>query len=179
MRQDPAIPLGFCDSKSVDADGKPVYASYKPYFATFEPDALARSEIFDGREFVERFLAVKNVILNVSAVVWRREALLRALEACEADLARLRMAGDWRVYLEALAAPGARVAYVAAPLNTHRRHASSVTHALKAENHVSEVAAIHRWLAASAKPPAGVATAQTRYLGALKQQFAQAAARAG
>ena len=80
MRQDPAIQFGFCDSQSVDGEGKPVYDSYKPYFATLEPDALRRNEIFDGLTFVAQFLSVKNVILNVSSVVWRREALARALE---------------------------------------------------------------------------------------------------
>jgi hypothetical protein len=56
----------------------------------------------------------------------------------------LRMAGDWRLYLEALAAPGARIAYVADPLNVHRRHAASVTHSLKAQKHIEEIDSMHR-----------------------------------
>ena len=88
--------------------------------------------------------SVKNLILNVSAVVWRRDALLRALTACEADLADFRMAGDWRLYLEALALPGAKVGYEADPLNAHRRHATSVTHALDADRHVDEIASLPR-----------------------------------
>jgi hypothetical protein len=71
--------------------------------------------VFDGRNFATRYLGVKNTILNVSSVLWRREALLRALEVCRDDLKDLRMAGDWRLYLEALAAPGARIGYVADP----------------------------------------------------------------
>ena len=55
---------------------------------------------------------------------------------------RYRMAGDWRIYLEAMATPSARIAYVADPLNMHRRHAQSVTHALKAQQHVDEIAAL-------------------------------------
>src|SRR6201999_885355 len=98
-----------------------------------------------GREFVTRFLGVKNTILNVSSVLWRREALLRALEACQADLKDLRMAGDWRIYLESLAPSGARIAYVADPLNVHRRHAASVTHSLKAQKHIEEIASIHHF----------------------------------
>ena len=176
MKQDPAIQFGFCDSQSVDGEGKPVYDSYKRYFATLEPDALRRNEIFDGLSFMARFLSVKNVILNVSSVVWRREALARALEVCEGDLQRFRMAGDWRLYLEALAAPGARVAYVAAPLNVHRRHAASVTHSLKAQSHIEEVEAIHRWLQDHAATPRSVAAAQREYLAELKQQFGLAAA---
>ena len=176
MKQDPAIQFGFCNSQSVDGEGKPVYDSYKRYFATLEPDALRRNEIFDGLSFMAQFLSVKNVILNVSSVVWRREALARALEVCEGDLQRFRMAGDWRLYLEALAAPGARVAYVAAPLNVHRRHAASVTHSLKAQSHIEEVEAIHRWLQDHAATPRSVAAAQREYLAELKQQFGLAAA---
>jgi hypothetical protein len=40
-----------------------------------------------------------------------------------------------------LSEPGARVAYEATPLNVHRRHAGSVTHALDGERHANEIAA--------------------------------------
>ena len=136
--------MPFATSRSIDAEGKEVYASYKPYYATIEPDALSRTEVFEGVDFVTRYLAVKNTILNVSSVVWRREALLAALEACRDQLGEYRMAGDWRLYLQALAAPGAKLAYVADPLNIHRRHAESVTHSLKAEKHVGEIKSMHR-----------------------------------
>jgi glycosyltransferase involved in cell wall biosynthesis len=144
MKGDPDIALGFTDSKSIDADGAHLYASYKPYYATIEPGALSRTEVFDGREFVIRYLGVRNTILNVSSALWRREALLRALKACRDDLKNLRMAGDWRLYLEALADPGARIAYLADPLNVHRRHAASVTHSLKAQKHIEEIDCLHR-----------------------------------
>jgi glycosyltransferase involved in cell wall biosynthesis len=144
MRTDPSIAFGFSDSKSIDADGNRVYDSYKPYFASIEPDALSRTEAFEGRDFVKRYLSVKNTILNVSAVLWRRKTLLGALDACQKDLEQLRMAGDWRIYLECLAPRGARIAYVADPLNVHRRHAASVTHSLKAQKHIEEIESMHR-----------------------------------
>jgi glycosyltransferase involved in cell wall biosynthesis len=144
MSGDPDIAFGFTDSKSIDADGAHLYASYKPYYATIQPGALSRTEVFDGRDFVTRYLGVKNTILNVSSVLWRREALLRALEACRSDLRDLRMAGDWRIYLEALGTRGSKIAYVADPLNIHRRHAASVTHSLKAQKHIEEIESMHR-----------------------------------
>src|SRR5690606_29989345 len=136
MKADPSIAFAFTDSRTIHADGSPMWDSYKAYYASVEPGALSRSEVFEAGDFVRRLLAVKNLVLNVSAVVWRREALLRALDACGEELASYRMAGDWRLYLEALSVPGARVAYEATPLNVHRRHAQSVTHALDAERHV-------------------------------------------
>jgi glycosyltransferase involved in cell wall biosynthesis len=143
MQADPQVALGFADSRTITVDGAAQWESYKAYYATVEPGALARSEVFEAGDFVRRFLGVKNLLLNVSAVVWRRSALLAALDACGEELRGFRMAGDWRLYLQALAAPGARIAYEAQPLNVHRRHAGSVTHALDAERHVAEIARCH------------------------------------
>lgn len=145
MKSDPSIGFGFTDSKSIDADGLHLYASYKPYFATIEPGALSRTDVFEGRDFATRYLSVKNTILNVSSVLWRRESLLRALQACRGEIKQYRMAGDWRIYLECLAHPGMRIAFVADPLNVHRRHAASVTHSLKAQKHIEEIESIHRF----------------------------------
>ena len=94
--------------------------SYKTYYAETEPGALTESQVFDGREFATRYLAVRNLILNASAVVWRREVLLQVLSFC--DLTQFRLAGDWRLYLQALSIPGARIGYVSTVLNKHRRH---------------------------------------------------------
>ncbi len=140
---DPSVVMAFSDSRTIHADGSHQWDSYKGYYATVEPGALETSGVHDGTEFVSRFLAVKNLILNVSCVIWRREALLRALDALGPSLREFRMAGDWQLYLQALTEPGARIAYEAAPLNVHRRHAESVTHALKADLHVAEIARCH------------------------------------
>jgi len=67
------------------------------------------------------------------------------LRRCSADLAEFTMAGDWRVYAEALS-QGGSVAYVARPLNTHRRHAGSVTHSLPVSQHLDEVGRMHRYM---------------------------------
>lgn len=165
MQGDPNVRLAFTDSRTVHADGSPQWESYKGYYASVEPGALARTEVFDAEEFVRRFLGVKNLILNVSAVVWRRDALLEALQACQEELRGYRMAGDWRLYLEALRRPGARIGYEATPLNVHRRHAESVTHALAADRHVAEIARCHRMAAEGFPAIAGaVAAAQRAYV---------------
>jgi len=164
LAHDPAIVLAFTDSRTIDVDGAAQWESYKGYYGTIEPGALACTEIFDAGEFVRRFLATKNLILNVSAVVWRRTALLAALDACQAELRDYRMAGDWRLYLQALSLPGARIGYEAAPLNVHRRHAQSVTHALDAGRHVAEIARCHGAARKAVALPAAICDAQTQYL---------------
>jgi glycosyltransferase involved in cell wall biosynthesis len=171
LNDDPSICFAFSDSRSVKGDGSDQWADYKAYYATVEPSALTNTEIFDAAEFVERMLSVKNLILNASAVVWRREALLRALASCQAELLAFKMAGDWRLYLEALSFPGARVAYEALPLNVHRRHGDSVTHALDAEQHIREIASCHRFLNKSFNSPLQVRQAQGSYLVEVSRQL--------
>jgi glycosyltransferase involved in cell wall biosynthesis len=171
MRADSSIRFGFCDSRSIDAGGAQVYASYKPYFSTLEPNALTRAEVSNGKEFIDRFLSIKNTILNVSSVVWRRDALLSALGSCCKDLPQYRMAGDWRLYLECLAATNAKIAYVADPLNVHRRHVQSVTHTLKTQKHVEEIAAVHTLIRERFKPPKSVLTLQSVYLNEVRAQL--------
>jgi len=131
--------LGFCDSSQMDEEGDPLGASYKPYVNQIRPGAFDQSFVMEGPEFLASFLAVKNVILNVSGVVFRREALLAAMDQVGAELDGMGVAGDWRLYAEICAGAG-RVVYEAAALNAHRRHRTSVTHALKASRHLREIA---------------------------------------
>jgi glycosyltransferase involved in cell wall biosynthesis len=163
MEEDPSIVLGFSDSRTITGDGAALWDSYKSYYATVAPGALVHSGVFEADEFIRRFLSVKNLILNVSAVVWRRDALLRALDQCEDDLATFRMAGDWRLYLEVLAEPGAKMAYEATPLNVHRRHAESVTHSLRADKHIAEIAEIQELVAEAFDLPRTIRRAQELY----------------
>ena len=171
LSSDPAIQFAFTDSRTIDADGAPQWASYKPYYGSVVPGALTQTEVFEAADFVQRLLSVKNLILNVSSVVWRREALLRALAACETDLAGFRMAGDWRLYLEALTLPGAKVAYEAEALNVHRRHATSVTHALDADRHVAEIVRCHEFARLAFGLPEPVCAGQAAYVAEVAEQL--------
>jgi glycosyltransferase involved in cell wall biosynthesis len=174
LSSDPSIQLAFTDSRTIDAEGEPQWPSYKPYYGTVVPGGLAQTEVFEAKAFVHHFLSVKNLILNVSSVVWRRDALLRALTECETDLAEFRMAGDWRLYLEALALPGAKVAYEAEPLNVHRRHIASVTHALDADRHVDEIARCHAIARREFALPEPVAVKQAEYVTEVARQLGAA-----
>jgi hypothetical protein len=174
LRSDPAMQIAFSDSRTIGLDGAPMWESYKEYYGTIEPNALTRTGNFDGRSFVERFLAVKNVILNVSSVVWRRQSLLDALSACD-DLKTFTMAGDWRLYLQVLSRPGVSVGYEAQPLNVHRRHAESVTHALDPIKHLDEIARCQRVAAMLFDLSPAKIAAQAAYRREVAEQFGSAA----
>jgi hypothetical protein len=168
--------MGFCDSKFLDAAAQ--HTGYQPFLSIVEPDAMSRSEVFDGHEFISRFLSIKNLIPNVSSVLWRRDALMRALAGCRAELDHYRVAGDWRIYLECLSAPGAKLAFVSEPLNIYRPHPSGVTGSTDAQQRLDEISDIHclireRWPLL----PATLAS-QAEYLDEFSQQRLGAAFRA-
>jgi glycosyltransferase involved in cell wall biosynthesis len=155
--------LAFCDSRAIDEAGQTLSADYKSYYARTAPGLLAVDGVFEGAPFLRSHLAERNLILNVSAVLWRRSALLLALRRCETDLKRLRLAGDWRIYAEILAREGAQVAYVAAPLNHHRRHAQSVTARLSQTAHAAEIAYMHGVMARLVDADPALHQRQRRY----------------
>lgn len=135
----PDAVMALCDSRSIDAEGAAVWADYQGYYAQSGAGALARDGLFAAADFARRFLGERNLILNVSAVLWRRSALLAALERCGAELEQMRLAGDWRLYLDVLAGAEGSVAWVTQPLNVHRRHQGSVTGSLDRERHLAEI----------------------------------------
>jgi len=117
----------FTDSAQIGSDGVQLASSYDYYFRTVDPSAFSESFVMPGRMFLERFLSQKNIILNVSAVVWNRVVLLQTLASLQDELPNYRVAGDWRLYTE-VCAQDVRVGFVARALNRHRRHAESATH---------------------------------------------------
>ena len=132
-----------CDSRAVDAAGVELWPSHQAYFAEAGAGALARDGVFAAKDFAARFLAERNLWVNASAILFRRTALLAALERCAPALADYRMAGDWHLYLDLLVHAGGHVGWVAAPLNIHRRHAGSVTAGLDGSRHLDEIARVH------------------------------------
>ncbi len=140
----PRAVMAFCDSRAVDSAGATVSDSYKPYYATTAGTTLDGDGLHEGPAFVRACLGERNLILNASGVLFQRQALRAALARLGDELLSFRVAGDWRLYIELLDQPGAQVAYVAEPLNIHRRHGDSTTHRLDAQKHLGEIARIHR-----------------------------------
>ncbi len=170
--EDPETVFAFTDSRAIDPDGKVIWPSYKQYYATVGPGLLSRDVTMPAREFLAEHLAVKNLIMNVSAVLWRKSALVAAMAKTEKELADLRVAGDWRLYAEAcLASESGHVSYFAKPLNSHRRHADSVTQMLDAERHLAEIKRVHE-VVDNRLPPDGTRRAMQRsYIKELTEQF--------
>lgn len=138
LQATPHALLAFSDSDAVNETGTRVMADYKSYYFDSAAQGLMADGVWQARDFAEKYLSTRNLIPNVSAVLWRRAALLKALDAVP-DLATWKLAGDWRLYLALLTTQAGEVAYVAAPLNRHRRHGAGVTQSLTVKAHLAEI----------------------------------------
>ena len=172
--------FSFTDSAQIDGKGKQLAASYDYYYKLAHTDLFEQSFVLEGRDFVQQAMAVRNVIMNVSAVVWDHGYLQDTLNQVDDELMEYALVGDWRLYLACLDASDKSVSFVAESLNVHRRHATSVTHALDLQHHLDEILAMHQCaidIVSSDTSSAGslaarhILSAQGRYESELRKQF--------
>ncbi|MDO6460986.1 glycoside hydrolase family 99-like domain-containing protein [Granulosicoccaceae sp. 1_MG-2023] len=163
--------LSFTDSAQIGTDNEALAGSYDYYYRNIDKALFGGDFDLSGEEFVARALSVRNPILNVSSVVWSRDALVEALDNTGTEVKSYRLVGDWRLYAQVLSGEGARVSYVAKPLNVHRRHASSVTHSMDHIAHLNEIAAMHSYFRQAFALPEDVAEDMQAYLAELEAQF--------
>ena len=171
IKKNSSIVMGFTDSRSVDENGTPISPSYRPYYSETAGFLLENNSHFTGEEFVRGCLSERNLVLNVSSAIFKRDRLLSAINSCQKDLQTLRVAGDWRIYIELLTQKESEVIYIAKPLNIHRRHADSITHTLNRRNHIEEIAYIHYLLSNKLNLPESHIIRQNHYRLMLETQF--------
>lgn len=138
LLSDPEVGFVFSDSAQIDENDRNVGNSYRNYIDVKRDGQFDHDFVMDGKEFVANYLSVKNVILNVSGVLWRKDALLKVLKATEDKHGKMRVACDWLMYAKA-GIMGYKIGYIAEPLNIHRRHSTSVTHSRNPELHLQEI----------------------------------------
>jgi hypothetical protein len=134
---DPDTVLSYCQSRQVDEDGIVLANDYIDYVSDVDPSRWQQDYHCSGKEEIEDALSVKNTIPNVSAVVFRRDALLEVLRNHLDEMTGLRNAADWLCYLR-LMTKGS-VAFTAASLNNHRRHKQSTTLSTADRRHLDEI----------------------------------------
>ena len=139
MRADTGIVMAYAQSCRIDAFGHALAPDYLGYTDDLSTTRWREAYTASGIEEVDAGLAVKNTIPNVSAALFRRDALLAVLERHIDELAGYRIAGDWVVYLRLLRL--GRIHFVPATLNRHRFHPASVSGGLDPRRHWEEVVA--------------------------------------
>lgn len=134
------VVISYCQSKQIDENGIVLSENYLDYVSDIDRERWKTSFVGDGLDEVSNSLYIKNTIPNVSAVVFRREALLDVLVEFGHEIERLRFAGDWMTYLR-LMERGA-ISFTSESLNSHRRHSNSVTisnHSIDLLREISQV----------------------------------------
>lgn len=125
MSRDAEVLIGYCQSEAIDEQGRLLMSDYLSYTNDLSTERWTCSYLASGTQEVDAALGIKNTIPNVSAVLFRREALHEVMERQLDHVLRYQVAGDWLVYLHILHA--GKVYYDPRVSNRHRRHSKSVT----------------------------------------------------
>lgn len=134
---DPNVVLSYCQSRMIDGLGRVVADNYLDYVSDISTDRWTRAYVAKDLDEVASALFVKNVIPNVSAVVFRRDAIHEVLRKHGDEILSYRNAGDWVAYIR-IHELGA-IAFNPKSLNAHRRHQSSVTIGNSNQRHFDEI----------------------------------------
>ena len=162
----PSLTMAFVDAAQIDSAGQRLGDSYAAYCGEYSALDFHRDFSVSGATFLTQGLGVRNTVLNVSGVLFRRAALVAALARVGTELERWTIAGDWRLYCE-LCRAGGEVHYVAQPLNQHRRHAASVVGTNALPQHLAEITAMHELLAQDLQQETLISQWQSDYLRSL------------
>lgn len=122
LENNPSVGLVYCHTLPMDVNDQILDKNYFFLYISDLDDARWLNDFKNsGIEEVRNYLSRKNTITNVSGVVFRREAYIKAGYAPE----NMRMCGDWLFYCHLLR--HFDVAYLSEPLNFHRQHPAKQT----------------------------------------------------
>lgn len=111
----PSAGIVYCDSEIIDEDSQKV-AYYDYSSKQYIDGGLWKRDFFEnGRNFLAKFMLFRNLIPNVSAVLFRASALKSCLKQSS-----FKYCADWELYARILASSD--VAYCSKPMNKFRKH---------------------------------------------------------
>lgn len=164
LQQDSNMAAAFCAVRWVSDSGKVINDSLDAFVRdAIGPHALVDGLIKPGSDAAEALL-IKNPILSMSSVIWRREALLSCIERAAAKMAKVKFAYDWVLYNEILN-NGHTIGYWDEVLCNHRQHSASMSSKDDMSKHSREMKAFFELYPTSS---AKVARERENYLGSIK-----------
>lgn len=119
--KDPHVALSYCQSHRVNSKNK-ITGNWITHTSHFKPRPFVKNFIMSGNEFIEGYLIHKNVIPNVSAVVFKKEELMKIMPLNVQPY--MKYNADWYYYIQLIC--NAKVGFIADSLNYFRYHESSV-----------------------------------------------------
>ena len=166
---DKAVVMAYCQSKQIDGDGNVLANTYLEYTNDVSRDHWLSAYRRSGIDEIRECLAIKNTIPNVSAALFRRDALVNALHRDFDTIRSFRIAGDWVTYVAVL--EQGDIAFVPESLNLHRRHSSSVTLCSDHRPHMLEVLQVQAIVSERYPLEPGVRAKTAAYAQHLRQHF--------
>lgn len=118
IKKEPDIVLAFCQSNRMDSHGK-ITGSWLNHTESHKRD-FTKNFYADGKDLIFYDLIHRNVIPNASAVIFKKEAFLKAEKADE----DIRYNSDWLLWMKILLF--GNVCFSAEKLNNFRYHNQSV-----------------------------------------------------
>jgi glycosyltransferase involved in cell wall biosynthesis len=166
---DPDVVMAYTQSRQIAADGAILSNDYLEYVSDLGREKWQAAYVANGEDEVANALFCKNTVPNVSAVLFRRDALLATLMEHEQAIVSFRNAGDWVTYLRLLA--HGKIAFSPRPLNSHRRHDTSVTISRFDIGQLSEIVRVQHDTIERYSLGASHRAAAAAYVESLYQQF--------
>lgn len=117
----PEISLAYCQSHRMNSSGE-VTGNWITHTSEFDENIFQENFVMDGNEYIEKYLIHKNVIPNVSAVLFRKKALEKIFPLIFKPF--MKYTADWFYYIQLIC--NSKVAFVSDTLNFFRYHDSSV-----------------------------------------------------
>jgi glycosyltransferase involved in cell wall biosynthesis len=165
----PAVVLSYCESKQIDEHGQLLAENYLDYVADVDLKHWHTPFVEDGHKEIVSNFSIKNVIPNVSAVLFEAQCLKSVLDHHIEHIQSFRVAGDWLVYV--LVLRHGRLAFSPMPANAHRRHGQSITLGSFNASQWNEIRAMQAFVAREFEITAEKIAAANRYADLLAQQF--------
>ena len=139
------VVLSYSQSRQMAQNGSITDENFLTYVSDVSTTQWQYDYLRGGEDEIVDGLSVKNTIPNVSAVVFKRAALLDSMQHNMHEILKYRVAGDWITYVEVLRRGSC--AFCAKPLSMQRRHENSVTISRFDITQLKEVVAIQRQIA--------------------------------
>lgn len=123
FKNNSGIDFVFCRSIAVDENGNKI-DELEWWYSDLDKFDLTKDFLFNGRDFITDFLSYKNIIVNASSVVFKREKFMTLPKLYR----KMRLAGDWYIWINMLI--NSNGMYIASPLNYFRFHKNTVRNKL-------------------------------------------------
>lgn len=117
----PDIALSFCQSYRVN-DASEITGNWITHTAQFPKNIFGNDFVMNGNDFIEDYLIYKNVIPNVSAVLFKKKALDKLLPLSFKPY--MKYYADWYFYIKVIL--NSRLLFSSQSLNYFRYHENSV-----------------------------------------------------